>query len=137
MGTINGDNTVTCTCGVCNQAYTSKNMNSRCPNGCVYSWEIEDSPVDKNFKAECAICEELRKEKKSKDNWKHRNKGMSCKTCMWFVPKAFGEDQTGNPTFTRNDEVGRCRKRAPSMSGWPVMFKTDWCGDHKLYENKI
>ena len=28
--------------------------------------------------------------------------------------------------------IGRCRRHAPTMSGWPVMFPTDWCGDHKL-----
>jgi hypothetical protein len=27
---------------------------------------------------------------------------------------------------------GRCRKHAPTLQGWPVVFPTDWCGDHKL-----
>ncbi len=63
-----------------------------------------------------------------KDNWKHRSEGMRCQTCMWFVPKA---DETG--TYT----VGRCRRHAPTMNGWPVMYPTDWCGDHKLDETKL
>ncbi len=63
------------------------------------------------------------------DNWKHRNANMKCQTCMWFVGKAVAEAQTSN--------IGRCRKKAPTMSGWPVMFSTDWCGDHKLDENKL
>ena len=59
----------------------------------------------------------------SEDNWKHRSTGMKCSTCMWYKPK--GDVDT---------DVGRCRRHAPTMSGWPVMFATDWCGDHKLDE---
>lgn len=33
--------------------------------------------------------------------------------------------------------IGRCRRRAPTMSGYPVVFLADWCGDHKLDENKV
>ena len=62
--------------------------------------------------------------KKTEDNWKHRSAGMTCSSCMWFVSK--------DPPV-----VGRCRKHAPTMSGWPVMFPTDFCGDHKLDEEKI
>jgi len=50
---------------------------------------------------------------------------MRCKSCMWFVPKA-GSDGITN--------VGRCRRHAPTMSGYPVVFVNDWCGDHKLNE---
>ena len=31
--------------------------------------------------------------------------------------------------------VGRCRRHAPTMNGYPVVFVQDWCGDHKLNEN--
>ena len=34
-------------------------------------------------------------------------------------------------------KFGRCRRHAPSMNGYPAVFATDWCGDHKLDENKI
>lgn len=64
----------------------------------------------------------------SDDPWKHRSKGMCCTTCMWFITKAADAETT---------TVGRCRKRAPTMSGYPVVFPSDWCGDHKLDENKI
>lgn len=60
----------------------------------------------------------------SEDNWKHRSAGMLCKSCMYYAPK--------DP-----DVVGRCRRHAPTMQGWPVMFPTDWCGDHKLNENMV
>jgi hypothetical protein len=33
--------------------------------------------------------------------------------------------------------LGRCRRHSPTMSGWPVVFVNDWCGDHKLDENKV
>lgn len=65
------------------------------------------------------------------DPWKHRSAGMSCKTCMWFVRK---EKSGPQPTDAR--EVGRCRRHCPTMNGYPVVFVSDWCGDHKLDENK-
>jgi len=27
---------------------------------------------------------------------------------------------------------GRCRRHAPTMTGYPVVFENDSCGDHKL-----
>jgi len=57
------------------------------------------------------------------DNWEHRSERMRCKTCMFFVLK-------DPPT------VGRCRINAPTLKGWPVMFPDDWCGEHRLDENK-
>ena len=56
----------------------------------------------------------------SGDNWEHRSDGMLCRTCMWFVLKI--------------SPIGRCRKHAPTLGGWPAMFESDWCGDHKLDE---
>ncbi len=66
------------------------------------------------------------------DNWKHRSSKMKCETCMYFVIKHREGD---GPRDER--EVGRCRRNAPTMKGWPVMFNTDWCGEHKLDENAI
>lgn len=63
-----------------------------------------------------------------KDNWLHKSASMLCRTCMYFVGKA----QEGQII-----EVGRCRKHAPTMDGWPAMFITDWCGDHKLDSDKL
>ena len=68
-------------------------------------------------------------EKNTVDNWKHRSEGMRCKTCMFYVSK--------EKAVTGAQEVGRCRRHAPTMNGWPVMFPGDWCGDHKLDENKL
>ena len=66
------------------------------------------------------------------DRWMHRSKHMSCITCMWFVAKAKTEPDTAEPTI-----IGRCRRHSPTMEGYPVVFMTDWCGDHKVDENKI
>ena len=60
----------------------------------------------------------------NQDPWAHRSAGMKCVTCMWFVEKAPGP-------------IGRCRRHAPSMNGYPVVYRTDWCGDHKLDETKL
>lgn len=56
------------------------------------------------------------------DPWAHRSAGMRCATCMWFAPKG---------------ALGRCRRHAPTLGGYPVVFSTDWCGDHKLDETKV
>lgn len=62
------------------------------------------------------------------DNWKHRGENMRCMTCMWFVEKPAEDTPTG---------IGRCRRRAPTLDGWPAIFPADWCGDHKLDETKL
>ena len=62
------------------------------------------------------------------DNWKNRSDGMICKTCIFFVVK---KSRDGKEFF------GRCRKYAPTIKGFTPVFNTDWCGDHRLDENKI
>ena len=57
------------------------------------------------------------------DPWAHRSISMRCSSCMWFVRKAA--------------TVGRCRRHAPTMNGYPVVFQNDWCGDHKLDECSV
>lgn len=63
----------------------------------------------------------------SPDPWKHRGDAMHCSTCMWYVAKNAPQNVT---------ELGRCRRHAPTMNGYPVVFPVDWCGDHKLDEMK-
>lgn len=80
-----------------------------------------------------AIIETLEEEEgKMDDNWEHRSANMGCDNCMWFVGKRQRMQKEGD--FFK---IGRCRRHAPTMSGWPVMFANDWCGDHKLDENKV
>ncbi len=64
----------------------------------------------------------------NRDPWKHRSAGMKCATCMYFVPKAPDSGEV---------KLGRCRRHAPTINGYPVVFLTDWCGDHKLDENPL
>jgi hypothetical protein len=60
-------------------------------------------------------------EEKIIDPWVHRSARMKCETCMWYAPK-------------KND-IGRCRRHAPTLNGYPVVIgSADWCGDHKLDE---
>ena len=65
----------------------------------------------------------------TRDPWVHRSTGMRCLKCMWFVIK-------DAPPTLAGELIGRCRRHAPTMSGYPVVFTTDWCGDHKLDETK-
>lgn len=58
------------------------------------------------------------------DPWANRAQGMRCSTCIWFVKKGVGP-------------VGRCRRHAPTMGGYPVVYPNDWCGDHRLEEGKL
>lgn len=57
-----------------------------------------------------------------RDPWQHRSQHMRCSTCMWFALKA--------------GTIGRCRRHAPSLHGFPVVKEADWCGDHRLDETK-
>lgn len=70
--------------------------------------------------------------KQSADPWIHRSSGMRCKTCIWFVKK----EPTNHLSHPGQHEIGRCRRHAPTMGGYPVVYMTDWCGDHRLDENK-
>ena len=63
------------------------------------------------------------------DNWKHRSSGMTCASCMWFVPKAKADGT--------QSKLGRCRRHAPYPFGWAPVFETDFCGDHRIDENRI
>ena len=69
------------------------------------------------------------------DNWRGRNVGMRCRTCMWWVEKrpAFADTLK---TETAAARLGRCRRRAPTLNGWPAVYETDWCGDYKIDEAK-
>lgn len=73
------------------------------------------------------ICER----KITMDNWKHRSSKMSCAACMWFVMKEKAE------SCKSTVPIGRCRRRSPTINGYPVVFGTDWCGDHKIDENSM
>jgi hypothetical protein len=55
------------------------------------------------------------------DRW-DRITGFCCATCMYFSPK--------------KDLMGRCRRKAPTMAGYPVVYAdSDWCGEHKIGTN--
>ena len=60
----------------------------------------------------------------AEDNWQHPSEGMRCQTCIWWVCEDLRV-------------LGRCRRHAPTMQGFVPTFNTDWCGDHRLDENKV
>lgn len=84
--------------------------------------------VSKHTSAQHALNDALRKS--LDDPWEHRASGMRCSTCMWYVPKV--------PTEPGVRPVnGRCRRHAPTMGGYPAVYPSDWCGDHRVDENKL
>ena len=90
------------------------------------------------YAADRAMPEQARRidataEKQSADPWVHRSNGMRCKTCIWFVKK----EPTGHLSHPGRHELGRCRRHAPTMNGYPVVYISDWCGDHRIDENKV
>jgi hypothetical protein len=72
------------------------------------------------------------------DPWKDRKKGLRCATCVWYVKKAVDTMMQAPPPPGEMGprEVGRCRRHAPALGGFPVVFPSDWCGDHRLDEAK-
>lgn len=73
------------------------------------------------------------------DNWNHRSANMRCMTCMWYAekPKSVPDAKQPGKDIDENVKFGRCRRHAPTMSGFPAVFGDDWCGDHKLDENTL
>ena len=83
------------------------------------------------------------------DPWAHRTQGMKCGSCIWFMEKVMPEviiqqlktvGDAGAAVGLAIDprgSLGRCRRHCPTMNGFPAVFTKDWCGDHKLDENKI
>ncbi len=65
----------------------------------------------------------------ARDPWHSRQEKMRCRTCRFYVQKASAQQASG--------ELGRCRRNAPTMQGFPVVFPLDWCGEHKLDENRV
>ena len=53
------------------------------------------------------------------DNWGQRKINMKCRQCMHYAPKDDGV-------------IGRCRRHAPTLEGWPSVYPSDWCGDFKI-----
>lgn len=78
------------------------------------------------------VAERLDSLAKPADPWAHRDVSMRCRTCMWYVPKRELASRSIDPLSTAT--VGRCRRHAPTMGGYPVVYGSDWCGDHKLDE---
>lgn len=61
------------------------------------------------------------------DKW-DRKTDFGCSTCMMYVPKIEHSNGPGE---------GRCRRNAPTMKGYPVVFACDWCGEHKRGSNPV
>lgn len=81
--------------------------------------------AEQEAKVDPAAIDRLRRT--APDPWEHRGDAMRCSTCMWYVAKNAPQNRA---------ELGRCRRHAPTMNGYPVVFPVDWCGDHKLDEMK-
>lgn len=43
-----------------------------------------------------------------------------CGTCRFFIP---------------DNDMGHCRRHAPTMEGYPGVYSSDWCGDYDMGTN--
>lgn len=86
--------------------------------------------IERAFEEKQYIAKAMPEQSGVVDPWKNRTSGMRCDSCIWFVPKA-------RSTSLGNSTVGRCRRHAPTMNGYPVVYINDWCGDHRIDENKV
>ncbi len=68
------------------------------------------------------------------DPQEYRDKNMCCETCIWYAQE---EPTDGIRFFNWNTEYATCRFKSPVLGGWPVLYLGDWCGDHKLDEDKV
>ena len=77
----------------------------------------------------------------TEDPWLHRSTGMRCETCMWYLEKVGNAPsepkKPEEAVVDRAVRIGRCRRHAPTMNGYPVVYENDWCGDHKLNEKAM
>jgi len=73
----------------------------------------------------------LRKGKSKMDRW-DRKTDFGCNSCMFYVPK---KEHSTSGNLAAGE--GRCRRYAPSMKGYPVVYFDDWCGEHKRGSNPV
>lgn len=116
-----------CPCKVCHEARVVIKVAQMKGTPKLPRWPSEEQ-VETDAAHKIAM---MKKAHAERDPWKHRSQGMVCATCMWSVIKY----ADGQAVLT--NRLGRCRRRAPTMNGYPAVFENDWCGDHKLDENKI
>lgn len=67
------------------------------------------------------------------DLWKDRHLNRRCENCMYWLEK-----EPKKPSSKTYTIIGRCRRNAPIVqTGYPTTYPDDWCGEHKLDEEKI
>ena len=71
------------------------------------------------------------------DPWTNRPDGLKCKTCIWYVEKQKSRVGTADSDVNPLKVIGRCRRHAPTMNGFVPVYPDDWCGDHRIDENKL
>ena len=71
----------------------------------------------------------------ARDNWKNRGDGIVCNCCMFYVPKE-KPDAVMVSGYVETS-IGRCRRHAPTLEGYPAVYISDWCGDHKMNTEHI
>ncbi len=86
------------------------------------------------------------------DNW-DRKTDFHCDSCMFYVPKRehsseaaiaipisdleFRIAKEGEKGIKISPDEGRCRRRAPTMQGFTVVYSNGWCGEHKIGSNPV
>jgi len=56
---------------------------------------------------------------------------------MFYVEKQRYVDLGEPERRELKTKLGRCRRYAPTMKGYPVVYSSDWCGEHKIGSNPV
>lgn len=91
------------------------------------SMQTEFHGMEKMMQQQKEYEQKLAENIEARDPWQHRSSEMRCRSCMWFVPKV-----STSGLMDERGRLGRCRRRAPTMNGYPAVYQEDWCGDHKI-----
>lgn len=102
------------------------------------TWPVDEPEPEKSATESCEVEPPLR-DGEPPDNWADLS-SFACRTCRFYVPKVelvsgdYGVNDKGEKLIVRVEHKprGRCRRHAPTMNGFPVVYDTDWCGDHRL-----
>ncbi|MEN6396756.1 MAG: hypothetical protein ABFC78_09765 [Methanoregula sp.] len=124
-------------------------LGQKCPisgyAGCCRIMEERDELRSRVVYLERSSNVQKKQQAQENDPWKNRSAGMRCRTCMYFAVKTTTTSESkaqyaaGQIALAGKygQIVGRCRRHAPTMNGYPVVFEDDWCGDHKIDETKV
>jgi hypothetical protein len=60
------------------------------------------------------------------------DKHVRCVSCVFFQPLLHSDVKEGDQI-----RLGKCRKNAPTVAGFPQVLPYEFCGEHRLDAEKL